>query len=53
MTAITIDQLRNHEIGAAELLSSAARNNDGGRTIVTAPTAPLSVFGRKLAGHRS
>ncbi|ACL42364.1 hypothetical protein Achl_4413 (plasmid) [Pseudarthrobacter chlorophenolicus A6] len=50
-STITIDQLRNREIGAAELLATAGENDDRSRNIVTAPGAPLSVFGRKLAGH--
>lgn len=52
---ITTDQLRNREIAATDLLRTAAWNpasNPGGRqTIITAPAGPMSVFGRKLAGH--
>lgn len=55
VTPITTDQLRNREIVAADLLRAAAWNpaeNPGDRrTIITAPSAPMSVFGRKLAGH--
>lgn len=47
---ITIDQLRNREIVAADLLPALAADA-GRRTIITAPSAPLSVFGRKMTGH--
>lgn len=50
---ITIDQLRNREIVAADLLTAAAANPGDRRTIITAPGEPMSVFGRKLAGHES
>jgi hypothetical protein len=50
---ITIDQLRNSEIVAADLVEAAALNPGGRRTIITAPGEPMSVFGRKLAGHES
>lgn len=50
---ITIDQLRNREIIATDLLATAAANPGDRQSIITAPAAPLSVFGRKLAGHES
>jgi hypothetical protein len=52
---ITIDQLRNREIVASDLLRTAAANPaaDHGRrsNVITAPSEPMSVFGRKMAGH--
>ncbi|WP_422759075.1 hypothetical protein [Paenarthrobacter sp. C1] len=48
---ITIDQLRNREIIATKLLTSAPAEADRRQTIITAPSGPMSVFGRKLAGH--
>jgi hypothetical protein len=50
---ITTDQLRNREIVATDLLATAAANPGDRRTIITAPSEPMSVFGRKLAGHES
>lgn len=47
---ITINQLRNREIIATDLLTSAPEA-DRRQTIITAPSEPMSVFGRKLAGH--
>lgn len=60
-STITLDQLRNREIVAADLLNigEAGRGHTapiqaGARaTIITAPSAPMSVFGRKMAGHES
>jgi hypothetical protein len=48
---ITTDQLRNREIAASDLLATASANPGGRQTIITAPSAPMSVFARKLAGH--
>lgn len=47
---ITLDQLRNREIVAADLIPAIAADA-GRRTIITAPSEPLSVFGRKMTGH--
>lgn len=48
--AITEDQLRNREIAAADLISSDSFPAGAGH-VITAPGRPLSVFGRKIAGH--
>ncbi|QOT19221.1 hypothetical protein [Paenarthrobacter sp. YJN-5] len=48
---ITIDQLRNREISATDLPTLAPAEADRRQTIITAPSEPVSVFGRKLAGH--
>lgn len=48
---ITLDQLRNREIVAADLVSAGAANAGARSTVITAPSAPLSVFGRKMTGH--
>jgi hypothetical protein len=58
-STITTDQLRNREIAAADLLRtsddarlhSAPVQSSTRATIITAPSAPMSVFGRKMAGH--
>lgn len=50
---ITIDQLRNSEIVAADLLPADGIVVGRRRSVITAPSEPLSVFGRKLAGHES
>jgi hypothetical protein len=50
---ITTDQLRNREIVVADLLQASATKPGDHRTIITAPSEPMSVFGRKLAGHES
>lgn len=49
--AITVDQLRNREIVAADMLHAVTENGTGRRTLITAPGEPLSLFGRKMAGH--
>lgn len=51
--AITVDQLRNEEIVAADLLRATTATPGGRRTSVSAASTPLSVFGRKMAGHGS
>lgn len=48
---ITADQLRNREILAADLLGTATAQAGPRTTIATAPSTPLSVFGRKMVGH--
>jgi hypothetical protein len=48
---ITIDQLRNREIVAADLLHAVAVNPSARSTAINAPSGPLSVFGRKIVGH--
>jgi hypothetical protein len=48
---ITIDQLRNREIIAADLLNTAGAQAGARTTAISAPSEPLSRFGRKLAGH--
>ena len=50
-TAITVDQLRNREIVAADLLDAVAANTSARNPVITAPSEPLSVFGRKMTGH--
>lgn len=52
-STITLDQLRNREIVAADLLTAATESQGAHATIITAPGGPLSVFGRKMAGHGS
>lgn len=47
---ITTDQLRNREIVASDLLTAATAQAPR-LTIAAAPSAPLSVFGRKMFGH--
>lgn len=48
---ITVDQLRNGEIVASDLLHAAAATPADRRTAIASPGAPLSVFGRKMVGH--
>ncbi|MET4144025.1 hypothetical protein [Arthrobacter sp. UYCo732] len=50
-TTISTGQLRNREIVAADLLHTIEANPDARRTALTVPSEPLSVFGRKMAGH--
>lgn len=60
-SAITLDQLRNREIVASDLLRAGdtggvhttTATSSARATIITAPSAPVSVFGRKMAGHES
>lgn len=47
---ITPEQLRGREISAAGLLAAAPAGH-ARPGIVHAASAPLSVFGRKVAGH--
>lgn len=51
--AITRDQLRNEEIVVADLIRTTAATTGVRRTVISTAGAPLSVFGRKLAGHGS
>lgn len=52
-STITLDQLRDREIVAADLLDTVQATPDARRTALTVPSIPLSVFGRKMAGHES
>ncbi|GAA4033829.1 hypothetical protein GCM10023063_17090 [Arthrobacter methylotrophus] len=48
---ITVDQLRSREIVVSDLVGAVAAKTGARRTAITAPSEPLSVFGRKMTGH--
>lgn len=50
-STITIEQLRRREINAADLLRAEPSAAGSRPSALTVPSAPLSVFGRKVIGH--